>query len=142
MAMTNMPVEYFGYYTFVEPFVDGYYKAGETEKGRELFNKLKLIYQDRLDYYAGIPLDEQYDKIEEIISDMEGYRRNIDILIQNDDRELAEKETAVFNDYIDRFSHFYRDDLLDDVPPPEEVIDTLPAVEDSAIREEVQVIEE
>lgn len=142
MAITNMPVEYFGYYTFVEPYVDAYYKVGETEKGRELFNKLKVIYQDRLDYYAGIPLDEQYDKIEEIISDMEGYRRNIDILIQNDDREMAEKETAVFNDYIDRFSHFYRDDLLDDVPPPEEPLDTAPAVEDTVITEEIQEIQE
>jgi len=28
--MENMPVEYFGYYAFVEPFVDGYYKVGET----------------------------------------------------------------------------------------------------------------
>ncbi|MBT8222557.1 MAG: DUF2723 domain-containing protein, partial [Eudoraea sp.] len=106
MAMTNMPVEYYGYYTFVEPFVDAYYKVGETEKARALYKKLKAVYQDRLDYYASIPLDEQYDKIEDIIADMEGYRRNIDILIENDDRELAELETQAFNDTIDLFSHF------------------------------------
>ena len=113
MAMTNMPVEHFGYYTFVEPFVDGYYKVGETEKARALFEKLKAIYQDRLEYYSGIPLDEQYDMIEEIISDMEGYRRNIDILIDNDDREMAEIETQVFNESIDLFCHFYQDELLE-----------------------------
>lgn len=129
IAITNMPVEYYGYYTFVEPFVDSYYKVGETEKARALYKKLKAVYQDRLDYYAGIPLDEQYDKIEDIIADMEGYRRNIDILIENDDRELAELETQAFNDTIDLFSHFYRDDLLEEESLEEVSGDTTPEEE-------------
>ncbi|UII76995.1 DUF2723 domain-containing protein [Flagellimonas sp. HMM57] len=106
IAMTNIPVEHFYFYAFVEPFVDGYYKVGETEKARALFEKLKLIYQDRLQYYSGIPLDEQYEKIDDILSDMQAYRRNIDILIENQDRELAESETIIFNEYIDKFSQF------------------------------------
>ena len=130
LAMTNLPVEHFGYYTFVEPYVDGYYKVGETEKARALFKKLKGIYQDRLEYYAGIPLDEQYDKIEEIISDMEGYRRNIDILIDNNDREMAETETQVFNETIDLFSHFYQDEILEE-ETWQEAPDPTNAVEDS-----------
>ncbi|MBT8184895.1 MAG: hypothetical protein KJN76_08635, partial [Eudoraea sp.] len=137
LAMTNMPVEHFAFYTFVEPYVDGYYKVGETKKARELFNKLKDIYQDRLEYYAGIPLDEQYAKIEDIISDMEAYRRNIDILIENNDREMAEKETLIFNEHIDQFSHFYQDEILEDVPPIQEsdpdLIDTMPISDTTAI---------
>uniref|UniRef100_UPI004055A0D4 hypothetical protein n=1 Tax=Zobellia laminariae TaxID=248906 RepID=UPI004055A0D4 len=119
ISIKNLPVEDFGYYTFVEPFVDGYYKVGETTKARELFGKLKYIYQDRLDYYSGIPLEEQYEKIDEIIADMEGYRRNIDILIGNNDRDMAEKETLIFNEYIDKFQHFYKDNILkeDDMEP-------------------------
>ena len=31
-----MPVDKFGYYTLVEPFVDGYYKVGESQKARAL----------------------------------------------------------------------------------------------------------
>ena len=124
LAMENIPVEHFGFYTFVEPFVDGYYKVGESQKARELFEKLKKIYRDRLDYYAGVPLDEQYEKIEEIISDMEGYRRNIDILIDNDDREMAERETQLFNNHIDQFSHFYQDDFLEDVEEEPTIPDT------------------
>mgnify|MGYP001819232123 CR=1 FL=1 len=130
LAMTNLPVEHYGYYTFVEPYVDGYYKVGETEKARALFKKLKGIYQDRLEYYAGIPLDEQYDKIEEIISDMEGYRRNIDILIDNNDREMAETETEVFNETIDLFSHFYQDEILEE-ETWQEAPDPTNAVEDT-----------
>jgi cbb3-type cytochrome oxidase subunit 3 len=129
MAMQNMPVAYFGYYTFVEPFIDGYYKVGETTKARELFQELKTIYQERLGYYAGTTLDEQYAKIDDIIADMEAYRRNIDILITNNDRELAEKETLIFNEYIDKFSHFYKDNLLEETPSFEsnqDIEDTVP----------------
>ena len=115
LAMTNMKVEDYDFYTFVEPFVDGYYKVGETSKARELFNKLKDIYQDRLEYYSGTPLDQQYDQVEEILSDMEAYRRIIDIAIENDDRELAEKETAIFNEQLDRFG-FYQDSLMEELP--------------------------
>ncbi len=129
--MENLPVAYYGFYTFVEPFLDGYYKVGETAKARGLYQELKEIYQSRLNYYAGTPLDEQYDNLEDIIGDMEGYRRIIDILIENDDREMAEKETAIFNDQIDQFSHFYQDDLLEELPEEDfdepGIIDTLPA---------------
>jgi len=111
ISMTHMPVDQYGYYTLVEPFVDGYYKVGETTKARALFERLKTKYQERLDYYSNTGLDQQYDKIDDIISDMEAYRRNIDVLITNNDRELVEKETLIFNEYIDKFSHFYKDEL-------------------------------
>ncbi len=131
LTMENLPVAYYGFYTFVEPFLDGYYKVGETTKARGLYQELKEIYQSRLNYHAGTPLDEQYDNLEDIIGDMEGYRRIIDILIENDDREMAEKETAIFNDQIDQFSHFYQDDLLEELPEEDfdepGIIDTLPA---------------
>lgn len=136
IAMTNLPVDYFGYYTFVEPFVDAYFRVGETTKARELFHKLKTKYQERLEYYAGVPLDEQYDHIDDIIADMEGYRRNIDILIANNDRELAERETLIFNEYIDKFAHFYRDDMLEEGTETEgdpDLKDTMPVSDTTAI---------
>ncbi|MBC2838746.1 DUF2723 domain-containing protein [Robiginitalea sp. SC105] len=133
LAMTHMPVEYFEFYTFVEPFVDGYYKVGETGKARELYYKLKAIYVDRIDYYASIPLDEQYDRAEEILSDLEAYKRINNILIDNNDEELAEKETLIFNEQIDRIAFMNRDTLLDQLPPADpdsmadpDLIDTMP----------------
>lgn len=128
IAMDNMPVDHYGFYAFVEPFVDGYYKVGETEKARELFGKLKKVYQEHLEYYANIPLDEQYDKIDDILSDMQAYRRNIDILIENGDKELAESETVIFNEYIDMFSQFVdeEEDVLDEpIPIDPDMEDTI-----------------
>jgi hypothetical protein len=139
IAMTNMPVEYYGFYAFVEPYVDSYYKVGETTKARDLFYKLRDIYQDRLDYYSSIPLDEQYDNIEDIIGDMEAYRRNIDILIENNDREIAAKETLIFNEHIDRFSHFYEDEVIEEPPLMQQsnpdIEDTMEVEQDSFMEE-------
>jgi tetratricopeptide (TPR) repeat protein len=131
ISIKNMPPENFGYYTLVEPFIDGYYKVGETQMARELFETLKKKYQERLEYYASTSLDEQYGNIDDIISDMEAYRRNIDTIIANDTEDMAEKETLIFNEYIDKFQHFYKDE--DDLEIPEsglqtnpDMIDTLP----------------
>ena len=132
LAMTHLPVKYFEFYTFVEPFMEGYYQVGETEKARELFNQLKGIYLDRLDYYAGIPLDEQYDNIEEILGDMEAYRRIIDILIENDQRDLAEKETLIFNEQLDRFQ-FTENPLEESLPEIPEVTAPDPDLPDSTV---------
>ena len=127
-AIINMPVEQFGFYAFVEPFVDGYYKVGEIEKARELFEKLKKVYQERLEYYSGIPLDEQYEKLDDILGDMQAYRRNIDILIENQDREKAESETVIFNEYIDKFSQFVGDDeeIFEEPAPNPDLEDSIP----------------
>ena len=118
LAMTNMPVKYFDFYAFVEPFIDGYYKVGETVKARALFNELKAIYQDRIDYYAGIPLEEQYNQADQILSDLEAYKRLTDILITNDDRELAESETLIFNEQVDRIAFMNRGSLLEEMADP------------------------
>lgn len=130
LAMEKMPVRHFGFYTFVEPFIDSYYRTGSTMEAREVFSDLKKIYQERLSYYAGTPLDEQYANIDEIISDMEAYRRIIDITIEHDTRDVSERETLIFNEYIDKFRHFYQDDdFLEDEALPEEdpdLIDTVP----------------
>lgn len=128
LAMTNMPIRFFGYYTFVEPFLDAYYRVGASAEARKVFEELKTIYQERLEYYAGVSLDEQYNSIEDIIADMEAYRRIIDITIEHDSKEVSENETLVFNEYIDKFRHFYQDD--DYLEEPEasdpDMIDTVP----------------
>ncbi len=141
IAMTNMPVDYYEYYAFVEPFVDGYYKVGETKKARELFAQLKTKYQENLEYYSKMPLNQQYVRLSDIIADMEAYNRNIDIVIRNGDREIAEKETLVFNEYVDKFSGFAggsQEDLFRDTSTDGE-LDTVNSNEiDDTITEEIK----
>jgi len=95
----------------VEPFLSGYFQIGETQKGEIVFNQLKKIYQERLNYYALTDYDFQYAYIDQIVSDLEGYRRIVDIyLISFEDEEKTTKERELFNSYIDRFGHFMSDE--------------------------------
>ncbi len=106
MAMKNIPVAYYGYYAFVEPFLDGYYKVGQREEARMLFQQLKKVYQDRLRYYSKVSLDEQYTHIETIISTIEAYNRIVSVLMENNDTDYAQKESKVLDAYIGMFDQF------------------------------------
>ncbi|KPM31331.1 Hypothetical protein I595_2597 [Croceitalea dokdonensis DOKDO 023] len=141
IAMTHIPFEHYGFYAFVEPYVDGYYKVGEQQKARELFEKLRTIYQERLTYYASAPRDQQYDRLDDILSDMEAYRRNIDILIRNKDREYAESQTLIFNEYIDKFQHFIGEEDQEYLGQPDfsnpDLKDSLPINTDSIPKDSI-----
>lgn len=143
IAMTNVPFEHFGFYAFVEPFLDGYYKVGETEKARELFEKLKKVYQERLEYYAEVPQDEQYDNLDDIIGDLEAYQRIVFILSENGDTAEAEKQSLILQEYIGLFDDFVEseDDYLSpeayqEIEDTTATFDTIQPVEDSVLIEE------
>jgi hypothetical protein len=103
IAMTNIPFEHYNYYSLLEPFLNGYYKVGEMKKARNLYQKLKNVYQERLTYSNELPLEEQYLRLEDIISNLQSYRRNIDILIANEE-EMTQKEIQLFEAYVDMFN--------------------------------------
>lgn len=110
LGVTKMPIEFYEYYTLVEPFVDGYYKVDEIEKGRELWNKLAKKYQEKLDYFASLDLEKQYQAAEEIITQVERYRNIIDIPLINGDTQFAREKAIEFNAHLDNFSNFYSEE--------------------------------
>ncbi|OAB80521.1 glycosyltransferase family 117 protein [Cochleicola gelatinilyticus] len=120
LAMEKMPVEYFEYYSLLEPFVLGYYEVGSPEKGRELYKKVAKKYQEKLTYYSGMKVKNQYPIADEIISDMERYRGLVDVVIVKDDEAFGREEASKFNDYLKMFRHFYSaDEAIDpdqDIP--------------------------
>lgn len=106
LAMEKMPVDKFGFYTLLEPFIDAYYKVGNEEKAREVYKDVTKIYQEYLTYYSGLSLDNQTYYLDEIVSKIEQYRGFVDILVINDDQEFAMEETEKFNNYLKLFDHF------------------------------------
>jgi len=99
LAMTKMPVEYFEYYTLLEPFAEGYYLTGQKEKGRELLGKLIKKYQENLTYFSGFTASEQHAVHIDIITNIERYRSLLLIMKDRGDMEFYEKERKVFNSY-------------------------------------------
>lgn len=109
IAMENMPVEYFGFYTLLEPYISAYYEVGNKEKARTLFKQVAQKYQENLTYYSNLKTKNQERMFEEIYTDISRYKALIDVLIQHD-VEFAEEEGNIFNNYLRAFKHFYGGD--------------------------------
>src|SRR5690606_10278330 len=106
IAMTNMPVEYFGFYTLLEPYVSAYYEIGNKEKAQNLFKQLAKKYQENLIYYSGLSLDNQERFFEDIYTDIQRYKSLIDVLMKYDSK-FAIEEGDIFNNKLKLFKHFY-----------------------------------
>jgi len=128
LAMEKMPIDYYGYYTLVEPYISGYFEVGEAEKAKALWTKIALKYQENLKYYAGWDEDRQYKYADDIITDMERYRSLIDLLFRSGQQEFARQKAEEFNNYLKLFPRFYDDSEVEESEP------TLPT--DSAIENE------
>ena len=109
MAMTKMPMDYYGYYTMVEPFAAGYYKLGEKEKARQLLDRLINKYKQSLTYFSGIQPSIQNGIASDIITDIERYRSLLYVMKDNKDLEFYTKNKAAFNSLNKRFERFGRE---------------------------------
>ena len=116
IAMTNMPVEYFGYYTLLEPYISAYYEVGNKEKAQRLFKDVAKKYQENLSYYSSLKTDNQERLFEDIYTDIQRYKGLVDVLIKHD-IEFAKTEGDIFNNYLKSFRHFYGDEPEEEIIP-------------------------
>ncbi|WP_372753658.1 protein O-mannosyl-transferase family [Mariniflexile sp.] len=106
IAMKNMPVEYFGYYTLLEPYISAYYEVGNKEKAKKLFKEVAKKYQENLTYYSKLKIENQERLFEDIYTDIERYKGLVNVLIKYDPK-FAEAEGEIFNNHLMLFKHFY-----------------------------------
>ena len=106
LAMKEMPVDYYGYYTLLEPYIGAYYEVGNKEKAQNLFKQVAQKYQEDLTYYSGLKIDNQERNFENIYMDIERYKSLIDV-INRYDKDFAKKENDIFGNYLELFRHFY-----------------------------------
>lgn len=132
LAMEKMPVNIFGYYTLLEPYIGAYYEINKPEKARALFTEVSKKYQENLKYFSGLSIENQTYYLEEIVTDIERYRSLVDLLIIHNDEEFALKETKKFNNYLELFSHFVgeqdqtrEEHLLEDADIPLDSVDSI-----------------
>jgi len=109
LAMEKMPLEYFGYYTMLEPFAAGYYEVGEKEKARKILTQLIEKYQENLNYYNTLKSGEQNGMYVEIVTDIERYRDLLNVMKDRGDKAFYEKNKTTFNTFNKMFARFERD---------------------------------
>lgn len=109
IALTKMPMDYYGYYTMVEPFAGGYYEVGEKAKARQLLDRLITKYKQSLTYYSGIQPSIQNGIASDIITDIERYRSLLTVMKERGDVDYYNKNKPAFNAMVNRFTRFGRD---------------------------------
>ena len=109
MALNKMPMDYYGYYTMVEPFASGYYELGENAKARAILDRLITKYKQSLTYFSGIQPSIQNGVASDIITDIERYRSLLIVMKDHKDLEYYNKNKPAFNALVQRFNRFGRD---------------------------------
>ncbi len=92
LAIEKMPIDKFGYYSLLIPFIDNYYKISEIKSAQRLATHISKKYSDRLNYFSSLKADFQYGMGEEIVTEIERYRTLIEAIITNEDKEILEQE--------------------------------------------------
>ncbi|GGK12895.1 membrane protein [Yeosuana aromativorans] len=135
IAMKNMPVDYYGYYTLLEPYISAYYEVGAKEKAQALFKDVAKKYQENLTYYSGLTKDNQERLFEDIYTDIQRYKSLVDVLIEYD-RDFAKTESEVFNNYLRLFRHFYDSEGSDEEQVDKDIPDTTTIMPDAGLMPE------
>ena len=104
LALEKMPINIFGYYTFLEPFVGAYYEIGQKEKGRSIFKKISLKYQENLTYYSKISELNKSKYAQTIYSDIERYKSLVDTISYYESEEFIKIEMEKFNSFLRLFT--------------------------------------
>jgi hypothetical protein len=108
-ALSKMPMDYYGYYTMVEPFAAGYYEIGNKTKAREVLERLMKKYKQSLTYFSNIQPSIQNGITTDIITDIERYRSLLIVMKDHNDLEFYNKNKEIFNSYNKRLARFGRD---------------------------------
>ena len=108
LAMEKMPVQYFEYYSMLEPFAIGYYEVGKKEKARAIISEVIKKYQENLTFYNGWKPSEQNFGAMDIVSDIEYYRSLLQVAESAEDLEFYNKEKVKFNNFNKMFERFGR----------------------------------
>ena len=107
LALEKMPLDKFGYYSLLVPFIDSYYKISEIKLAQKLTSEVSEKYSDRLNYFSSLKTDFQYGMGEEIVTEIERYRTLIESIIVNSDKEILELEIDKFISSIQPFIFLY-----------------------------------
>lgn len=112
IAMTNMPVQYYGYYQLIQPFVEGYYQIGEAVTAEKIAQELSQKAKENLNYYKHLDLEAQDYYANEIIEEIEVWRQLIEIVREEDESSaLASQLTEEFNTFNGYFKYLKRPNI-------------------------------
>jgi len=125
LAMAKMPVNLFGFYTMLEPYIGAYYELEATEKARKLYSEVSKKYQENLTYYSTLSEYNQSQYIQNIYNDIERYRGLVDVTTVYETEPFVKAEMEKFNSYLRLFTGELEGDDQKEAQIEDEIEDTL-----------------
>ena len=95
--MKNMPVDAYGYYFTLDPFIEGSYKVGKKEQARAIALQVIKKYQEELNYYTHLPAGELNSNAKRIQYCIDRYGEVV-LLSETLDKEFYASQWAIFKD--------------------------------------------
>ena len=90
----------------LEPFVSGYYELDKIDKARKLLNGIILKYQDELDHYNALTLQEQENNYSRIQQALVRYNSIAEVPLYYNDQEMIDKHVDAYNAYFEPFVRY------------------------------------
>ncbi len=112
LGMEKLPLDIMGHYSMIEPFISGYYEVENLDKARDLLNRTILKYQDEIDHYKALRLEEQIEAQEEIFTAILRYNSLVETAVFYEDQQMMDKHVDLYNAYLAAFPRFFDDDFL------------------------------
>ena len=109
IAMKNMPIDYFEYYTTVEPFAEGYYKIGKKDSARKILNQLIKKYQEKITFFHSQSEKQKAFYRMEIYREIEIYRSLLLLAQENGDVEFYNSQRVKFNNFNNMMGEYKRE---------------------------------
>ncbi len=129
IAMKNMPVEAYGYYFTLDPFVQGYFKIGEKQTAQQLALQLFKKYQEELNYYAHLNAEElnlsvariQYaiDRYGDLLSSLEP----LDAKFYKKEWEVFKAKASLFMGAKELEEYFKQEETVPSMSTPDSLIE-------------------
>jgi hypothetical protein len=108
LALAKMPLDYYGYYSMLDPFAAGYYRVGEQIKARELLTQIMNKYRQNLDYFTSMSPKDQDAVSMDIVTQLEAYRSLLRVMHDANDTAFYNQNRENFNRYNTKFGRFGR----------------------------------
>jgi hypothetical protein len=114
LSIKKMPIDYFGYYSLLEPYISTYYKINKYDKGDDLYQKLSVKYDENLKYYSQLSNSKNskfsiYSFAESIITDTERYRSLLETLLKSKNNSLKSLAVKQYISSTEFVSELYGD---------------------------------
>ena len=112
LSLDKMPVDYFGFYSLLEPYISTYYKLEKFKKGDQLFISLSNKYQQNLKYYSTLSKSKDsrfsiYTYAENIITDTERYRSLVEAALNSNNTNFIGQAIEDYIKNTDYVKEFY-----------------------------------